>query len=133
MSNRSYRIALESLRSEVRGSTPSLNEAKKVVLEGLDLIKSRKIRDINSFILYLEESNVDQKQFADVITKIIESEEAEEILSLGEHLGEKGINLLRSSWWKRNLPDSVLKKIIAPKWWDYFRDNMWLNQHRVLN
>lgn len=124
MKDRSYKVALMSLRAD--------KDTQEIIMESLNLVKDRKIRNINEFLLYLDEAGVSKKKFTDTVIDIIDDGDSEEIIQLGTYLGNKWLNMLQNSWWERNLPDETLKKIIPPKEWSLFRDNRWLTKNKVL-
>jgi Flp pilus assembly protein CpaB len=147
MSDLVYRVAMQGLvnlyekdtadeaKEEKNAPAKSKAQVQSILMKALDLVKGKKIKNLDMFNAYLSESGVDQKSFQDAITDIVKGGDATKITLLGLFLGEglngSGIDLLKSTWWERNLPDEVLRKIIAPKWWPLFRDNKWIEENKV--
>ena len=133
MSEIAFRIAMKSLQGE---DSKSKSEIESILFKAMDLIKTKKIRDSNKLYTYLENAGVGKKEFADAVSDIVkEVDKPERIVQLGLFLGEgskgSGLDLLKRSWWERNLPDETLRKVLAPQWWVLFRDKMWLEENKV--
>ncbi|MDB4330384.1 hypothetical protein N9948_01540 [bacterium] len=129
-----YRVALNSLENNTTEKSEA--EIEQAVYRGLDLIKEKRVRTLNEFYSFINKSQIGQKQFADAITKIVKKKKPERLIQLalflGKGLKDSGVGLLKETWWERNLPDEVLKKIIAPKWWTLFRDKKWLDINNII-
>lgn len=113
----------------------SKSDIQKIIFKGLDLIQSKSLTNLKEFNEYLKRAEVDQKEFADAVKGIIDDKKPERLVQLAMFLGEghngSGLDLLKQSWWERNLPDEVLRKILAPKFWKLFRNENWIQEHKV--
>ena len=110
-----------------------MSDAVKVIEKGTELIKTKKIQNLDQFYLFLDEEGISKKEFIDGVSHILDGSNLKKKISLGLFLGEayNGIGLLPYSWWERRIDDYDLRKEYEPKWWPLFRDKQWVEENKV--
>ena len=133
-----FRVAMESVNvlTPVERSSAFRGHAQKVVFNALKQIENKQINSTNKLFEFLERSGVNKKDFENIITDVIDrSKDPDDIVSVAMNLGEglngSGLGLLGRNWFKRNVSDSQVLKIIPPKWWSLFRNDDWVETHKV--
>ena len=126
MNNRILKIALEHLRDKKADAVSTLVNILKDV-------KSKKIKNETQFYIALENSGLSKREFEKAVIDIIDSKNLENLLFLGFFLGEgskgSGLDILKKTWWERNISDFDLKKTVPSKFWELFRDKNWINNN----
>lgn len=105
-----------------------------VLIKILKDVKSKKIKNEKQFYIALEASGLSKSDFEKAVFEIIDSEKTENILFLAFFLGEgyknSGLDILKKSWWERNISDSELKSNIPSKFWELFRNDNWVKNNK---
>jgi hypothetical protein len=126
VNNRILKIALEHLRDKKADAVSTLVNILKDV-------KSKKIKNETQFYIALENSGLSKREFEKAVIDIIDSKNLENLLFLGFFLGEgskgSGLDILKKTWWERNISDFDLKKTVPSKFWELFRDKNWINNN----
>lgn len=130
MKDRIFRVALASLKLSLDN-----NQVKEILYDLFDDIKNKKIKNVDQFFSKLEYHGIDSKKLAEVVSKIVESEEKERIIQVGLFIGEgvnnSGLGIIAPSWFERNISDEKLYKVIPEKFWKLFRNDEWLKKNKI--
>jgi len=124
MKEKAYKIALNHINSFI--------DKKETLHNILKEVEKGNIKTDNEFLSILEEQDISKKEFVDIVTETIEKKESEKIVDYALLLGKKGLGLIADSWFKRNLPDEILKKVIPQKNWELFRDKNWIEKNKLI-
>lgn len=126
MDKRAFKVALEYLHNKKA-------DAISTLINVLKDVKSKKIKNDTQFYIALENAGLSKKDFEKAVMDIIDSKNLENILFLGFFLGEgskgSGLDILKKTWWERNISDLDLKKVVPSKFWELFRDKNWINNN----
>lgn len=131
MKDKVFRIALASIIK----SSLSDDEAKEIIFDLFDDVKDKKIKNIDQFFSKLEYSGIDSKKLAEIVSKIIKSNEKERIIQVGLFIGngvnKSGLGIIAPTWFERNISDEKLYKLIPEKFWKLFRNDEWLKKNKI--
>jgi len=131
-----FRIAMNHINNKVLRE----DSFKKVLLQGLNEIRTNKIKNNSDLIEYFKAAGYSVKDFDNYLARFVKSEpkndkDKELLVSIAIYLGDneksRNLGLLKHSWWERNLSDHYVKNNIKEKLWLLFRKEDWIKRNTI--